>query len=60
MSGLFISYPQPGDEPHCPGVDSVGHGLTMQEIHLGGCCERWEAERQAAAATSEPEAEAGR
>jgi hypothetical protein len=59
MSGLSISYPQPGDEPHCPGVDSVGHGLTMQEIHLAGCCGRWEAEHQAKTATPEPEPEAG-
>ena len=35
-----------------PGVDSRGHGLTMADIHMGKCCELWEARR------SEPQAEA--
>jgi hypothetical protein len=36
----------------CPGVDSRGHGLTMSDIHMGECCERWETQH------SEPEPEA--
>ena len=36
----------------CPGVDSRGHGLTMSDIHMGRCCELWEAAR----AEAEPSA----
>ena len=44
----------------CPGVDSRGHGLTMSDIHMGKCCELWEAQRsEAQAEASEPELEAG-
>jgi hypothetical protein len=48
----------------CPGVDSRGHGLTMSDIHMGRCCELWEAQRsepqtEAGKPEPEPEAEAG-
>ncbi|HEY1324323.1 MAG TPA: hypothetical protein VGF32_28960 [Streptosporangiaceae bacterium] len=43
----------------CPGVDTRGHGLTMSEIHMGKCCELWEAQHaEPAVEASDPEPEA--
>ena len=34
---------------YCPGVGETGHGMTLADIHAGGCCQAWksgQAQRQ--------------
>lgn len=33
----------------CPGTTEYGRGLSLTTVHSGGCCERFEAARPAAA-----------